>query len=135
MTAAEQRRLVRDGVARAGARLAQVEERLRALERIAFEFGEIERRVEALERRAWLPSSAELQRERHEAIITARREGWSVSAIAELTNVSRSRVAAIIAASDLPVPERVTAVNGNSYPARRAAARRRSTISETAVRR
>ena len=54
----ERQRLARAGLARAASRLDQIEERLLAIERLAFALGEIEQRVEALEGRAWLPSSA-----------------------------------------------------------------------------
>jgi inorganic triphosphatase YgiF len=108
-------------------RMERLEARVAAIERHVFrELDWLARQVEALEQRAWLPTSAELQRERYEAIRHLRAEGWSVSAIAEATNVSRSRVGALVQA--MPTPERVVAVNGNSYPAKRAAARRRRSI-------
>jgi hypothetical protein len=122
-----QRLLVEAGVGQARTRMERLEARVAAIERHVFrELDGLARQVEALEQRAWLPTSAELQRERYEAIRHLRAEGWSVSAIAEATNVSRSRVGALVQA--MPTPERVVAVNGNSYPAKRAAARRRRSI-------
>jgi DNA-binding NarL/FixJ family response regulator len=122
---AEQRRLAEAGVSRARARLDRLEERLAQVERHAFaDLDAIERRLEALE--LGLPSSRELQERRYEAICRLRAEGWSVTAIAQRTNVSRSRVGALVAA--LPTPEYVTGANGSSYPARRAAATRRSSL-------
>jgi hypothetical protein len=122
----ERQQLARAGVARAAGRLDVLEERLHALERLAFELHEIEERIDALERRAWLPSSEALQQERQAAITQLRSEGWSVSAISEATAVSRSRVAAIV--RGLPTPTQVRGVNGSVYRARRAAARRRRTL-------
>jgi DNA-binding NarL/FixJ family response regulator len=122
-----QRLLVEAGVGQARTRMERLEARVAAIERHVFrELDWLARQVEALEQRAWLPTSTELQRERYEAIRHLRAEGWSVSAIAEATNVSRSRVGALVQA--MPTPERVVAVNGNSYPAKRAAARRRRSI-------
>jgi hypothetical protein len=108
-----------------GGRLDQIEERLHALECLAFEVGALEDRLAELERRAMLPSSADLQERRYAAVRRLRAEGFGVTAIAERTGMSRSRVGTLVAT--LPLPEVVTSTNGTSYPARKATtARRRS---------
>ena len=117
---AEQRLLAEAGVGRARARLDELEQRLAQIETILFA---VEERLDAIEQRDWLPSSADLQARRYEAVRSLRARGLSITAIARRTRMSRSRVGALVAA--MPTPAIVRSVTGSSYPARTAAAKRR----------
>jgi hypothetical protein len=117
---AETRRLLAAGLERAGDRLDRIERLVATLDQAMVQ---LEERLGELERRAWLPASSDLQRDRYATIVAARRRGLSVTAIARLTSMSRSRVAAIVAT--LPVPETTYDINGRPYPARAMAAHRR----------
>jgi hypothetical protein len=114
----ETRRRLAAGITATGARLDGIEARLRGLERFAFGAEGLEARLDALEGRMWMPSAAELQEARTALIVAARREGMSITAISRRLRMSRSRVAGVIAASELELPERVTDVRGRSFPAR-----------------
>jgi hypothetical protein len=101
---------------RVGARMDDIERRFDALERIAFAFDDIDERLAALEQRLPRPlGGRELQRQRVEAVLRVRAEGFSHQKIADATGVSKAGVRRIIEREGDPAPGRVRGVHGKSF--------------------
>lgn len=112
----EARRLLRALLERTGARMDDIERRFDALERVVFEIDALEARIARLEQRPPTPlGGRELQRQRVEAVLRVRAEGFSHQRIADATGVSKAGVRRIIEREGDPAPERVRGVNGKSF--------------------
>jgi DNA invertase Pin-like site-specific DNA recombinase len=114
----EARRLLHALLERTGARIDDIERRFDALERVVFEIDALEARIARLELRPPTPlGGRELQRQRVEAVLRVRAEGFSHQKVADATGVSKAGVRRIIEREGDPAPERVRGVNGKSFAA------------------
>lgn len=112
----EARRLLRAWLDRMGARVDDLERRFASLERIVFEIDGIERRVAELEQQPPRPlGGLELQRQRAEAVLRARSQGFSHGKIAKATGVSKAGVRRILIREGDPAPERLQGTDGRRY--------------------
>ena len=115
---AETRRLLHALLERTGGRLDAIERRLQGLERVAFAYDEIDERIARLEQRPPTPlGGRELQRQRVEAVLRVRAEGFSHQRIADATGVSKAGVRQILLREGDPAPGRVRGINDKTYAA------------------
>jgi DNA-directed RNA polymerase specialized sigma24 family protein len=93
----EARRLLHALLERVGARMDDLDRRFDALERVVFTLDDLEARVARLEQRPPTPlGGRELQRQRVEAVLRVRAEGFSHRQIARATGVSQAGVRRIL---------------------------------------
>ena len=113
---AETRRVLHALVARVGERLDDFERGCDALERGLFQIDDLEARVAPLEQRPPTPlGGRELQRQRVEAVLRVRAEGYSLNAIQRATGVPRATVRRMLVREGDPAPAHVRGVDGRSF--------------------
>jgi Homeodomain-like domain len=123
----EARRLLHALLERTGARIDEIERRFDTLERVIFEMDALEARIAQLEQRRPTPlGGRELQRQRVEAVLRARADGFSHRQIAGATGVSQAGVRRILQREGDPSPrlpggQRQNGYGGSSNGAERAA--------------
>jgi hypothetical protein len=114
----EARRLLHALLERTGARMDEIERRFDALERVVFEIDALEARIARLEQCPPTPlGGRELQRQRVEAVLRARRDGFSHRQIAGATGVSQAGVRRILLREGDPSPRLPGGQRGNGYGA------------------
>ena len=112
----EARRLLRALLERTGARMDDLDRRFDALERVIFEIDALEARIARLEQRPPTPlGGRELQRQRVEAVLRARRDGFSHRQIAGATGVSQAGVRRILLRYGDPSPRPAGGQRQNGY--------------------
>jgi hypothetical protein len=112
---AEARRVLHALLERTGVRLDEIERRFDALERVVFEMDALEARIPQLEQRPPTPPGGrELQRQRVEAVLRVRAEGYSHRAVARATGVSQQGVRRILREGD-PSPRSPGGQRQNGY--------------------
>jgi hypothetical protein len=112
----EARRLLYALLERTGARMDDLEGRFDALERVVFEIDAPEARIARLEQHPPTPlGGRELQRQRVEAVLRARRAGFSHRQIAGATGVSQAGVRRILLREGDPSPRLPGGQRQNGY--------------------
>jgi hypothetical protein len=115
---AETRRLLHALLERTGARMDDLDRRFAVLERVVFEIDALEARIARLEQHPPTPlGGRELQRQRVEAVLRARADGFSHRQIASATGVSQAGVRRILLREGDPSPRLPGGQRQNGYGA------------------